>query len=143
MSDSVRPYDHQFAWAYDLLQSDPVERRVDFIQSTLREHGIDSNSTILDAGCGTGRYATELASRGFRVWGVDRSVELLAVARDRDPAVQWIGADLLEAAFPVVFDAVLCRAVLNDLASDGERGAVFRKFAEWTPGPRPGRRGSP
>jgi hypothetical protein len=26
-----RPYYHEFAWAYDLLQTDPVSPRIDFI----------------------------------------------------------------------------------------------------------------
>lgn len=37
---------------------------------------------MLDAGCGTGRLAAELADTGIaRVWGVDPSPEMLAVAR--------------------------------------------------------------
>jgi SAM-dependent methyltransferase len=37
---------------------------------------------VLDAGCGTGRLAAELADSGLaRVWGVDSSPEMLAVAR--------------------------------------------------------------
>lgn len=37
---------------------------------------------MLDAGCGTGRFAAALADSGLaRVWGVDRSPEMLAVAR--------------------------------------------------------------
>lgn len=37
---------------------------------------------MLDAGCGTGRFAAELAESGLaRVWGVDPSPEMLAVAR--------------------------------------------------------------
>jgi ubiquinone/menaquinone biosynthesis C-methylase UbiE len=37
---------------------------------------------VLDAGCGTGRLAVALADSGIaRVWGVDRSPEMLAVAR--------------------------------------------------------------
>jgi ubiquinone/menaquinone biosynthesis C-methylase UbiE len=37
---------------------------------------------VLDAGCGTGRFATALADTGLaRVWGVDASPEMLAVAR--------------------------------------------------------------
>ncbi len=35
----------------------------------------------LDVGCGTGRLAEALAARGARVWGVDPSEEMLAVAR--------------------------------------------------------------
>ena len=39
---------------------------------------------LLDAGCGTGRLATALASQ-TRVWGIDASAEMLAVARERVP----------------------------------------------------------
>src|SRR5258708_25544993 len=77
---SPRLYYHEFAWAYDLLQPDPVASHVDFIQATLNVNGITNGAHILDAGCGTGRYAVELAKRGFRVSGVDRSPDLIAVA---------------------------------------------------------------
>lgn len=137
--DSPRPYYHQFAWAYDLLQAESVSARVDFIQAVLSQNGITANSTVLDAGCGTGRYATELAKRGFQVCGVDRSAELIAVARDREPDAvgrpEFVVADLLEASFPSRFDAVLCRGVLNDFVEDGDRISVFRQFATWL---RPG-----
>jgi SAM-dependent methyltransferase len=36
---------------------------------------------VLDVGCGTGGLARALAARGARVWGVDPSEEMLAVAR--------------------------------------------------------------
>ena len=39
---------------------------------------------LLDAGCATGRLATALASQA-RVWGIDASAEMLAVARERVP----------------------------------------------------------
>jgi SAM-dependent methyltransferase len=41
---------------------------------------------VLDLGCGTGRFAAALAERGLaRVWGVDVSPEMIAVARARLP----------------------------------------------------------
>jgi len=133
--DSRRPYYHRFAWAYDLLQTDPVAPRVDFIQAVLNQNGIGANSKILDAGCGTGRYAAELARRGFQVWGVDRSEELISIARNRERDAgerpEFVAADLLEASFPGLFDAVLCRGVLNDFVEDGDRSAIFQNFSTW------------
>jgi SAM-dependent methyltransferase len=42
---------------------------------------------VLDVGCGTGRTAAALAERyGAKVWGVDPSEEMLAVARQKVPA---------------------------------------------------------
>ena len=38
---------------------------------------------MLDVGCGTGRWSEALAERGARVWGVDPSPEMVAVARRR------------------------------------------------------------
>jgi SAM-dependent methyltransferase len=41
---------------------------------------------VLDVGCGTGRLAAALAEReSCKVWGVDRSAEMLEVARARAP----------------------------------------------------------
>ncbi len=41
---------------------------------------------VLDVGCGTGRLAAALAEReSCKVWGVDRSAEMLEVARGRVP----------------------------------------------------------
>jgi ubiquinone/menaquinone biosynthesis C-methylase UbiE len=37
---------------------------------------------VIDVGCGTGALAAALAERGARVWGVDPSEEMLAVARE-------------------------------------------------------------
>ncbi len=42
-------------------------------------------STFLDVGCGTGTLALAMARRGWRVWGVDASAEMVEVAeRKRD-----------------------------------------------------------
>jgi len=130
-----RPYYHEFAWAYDLLQTDPVAPRIDFIQLVLRRHGIAANSTVLDAGCGTGRYAVELAQRGYQVWGVDRSPDLIAIAHDRALAVasslKLMVSDLLAISFARPFDAILCRGVLNDFVEESDRSAIFHQFALW------------
>jgi ubiquinone/menaquinone biosynthesis C-methylase UbiE len=38
---------------------------------------------VLDVGCGTGRLAAALHDRGSRVWGVDPSPEMVALAKKR------------------------------------------------------------
>lgn len=53
-----------------------------------------SPRTVLDAGCGTGRVAIELARRGIAVVGVDVDPGMLAVARRRAPDIEWVEADL-------------------------------------------------
>ena len=53
----LRPFYHRFAWAYDLLQTENVSARLDFIEASLAKLGVSRNARVLDAGCGTGRYA--------------------------------------------------------------------------------------
>src|SRR5713101_7352088 len=136
---SARPFYHEFAWAYDLLQTESVPARVDFIQAVLTRNGIATDSSVLDAGCGTGRYAAELAKRGFRVCGVYSSPELTVVANRRHSGGQdragFVIADLLAVSFQKPFDVVLCRGVLNDFVADTNRQSIFRQFVTWL---RPG-----
>jgi ubiquinone/menaquinone biosynthesis C-methylase UbiE len=49
---------------------------------------------VLDAGCGTGRVAIELARRGLEVVGADVDAGMLAVARRAAPELTWIEHDL-------------------------------------------------
>ena len=49
---------------------------------------------VLDAGCGTGRVAIELARRGITTLGVDVDPSMLAQARQRAPELEWVRADL-------------------------------------------------
>src|SRR5919198_3549784 len=51
-------------------------------------------SSVLDAGCGTGRVAIELARRGIDVVGVDVDSTMLAVARSKAPHLAWYEGDL-------------------------------------------------
>ena len=53
-------------------------------------------ATVLDAGCGTGRVAIELARRGYRTVGVDVDPEMLGAASAKAPEQCWQLADLAE-----------------------------------------------
>ena len=64
-------------------------------------------SDILDLGCGTGRHARELAALGFTVTGVDRSAEMVAVARQiPTPGVRFFEGDLATVRLDARFDVV-------------------------------------
>jgi SAM-dependent methyltransferase len=62
---------------------------------------------VLDAGCGTGRVAIELARRGIEVVGVDADASMLATARAASAAVEWVLADLTTLALGRRFDLVV------------------------------------
>ena len=64
-------------------------------------------STVLDAGCGTGRVAVELARHGIEVVGVDVDDSMLATARQRAPEIEWIAVDLRALDLGRTFDVVV------------------------------------
>lgn len=68
-----------------------IHGEADLVESILRESG---GTSVLDAGCGTGRVAIELANRGYSVAGVDSDAGMLAAARAKAPQLRWIEADL-------------------------------------------------
>ncbi len=66
-----------------------------------------SPTSVLDAGCGTGRVAIELARHGLDVVGVDVDDSMLAVARERGPDATWHRADLRTLDLARTFDVVV------------------------------------
>jgi SAM-dependent methyltransferase len=128
-----RPFYERYAWAYDLIISHNQNQECVFIEKVLADSGIGRGAAILDAGCGTGNYSVELMQRGFRVTGVDRSTQLLLLARKKAAAagleIPFDYGDILTLNTDRQYDAVLCRGVLNDLVEERDRIWVFRSFA--------------
>src|SRR5437764_1347011 len=132
--EASRPFYDEYAWAYDLILARPASEQCTHIAELLSERGIRPVARVLDAGCGTGSHAIELARLGFVVTGLDLSASLLAEARRRVSAVaqrlSLLRGNILQLPFTQQFDAILCRGVLNDLIDDESRRKVFVSFAD-------------
>src|SRR4051812_15177939 len=64
-------------------------------------------ATVLDAGCGSGRVAIELARHGIEVVAVDVDPSMLDEGRRRAPDLTWVEVDLTELDLGRRFDVVL------------------------------------
>jgi len=71
----------QLAECYDRLR--PADDNWREVTEAIWLDGDLPGRRVLDVGCGTGALAAELSRRGAKVWGVDTSAEMLAVARER------------------------------------------------------------
>ncbi|MGI8794518.1 MAG: class I SAM-dependent methyltransferase [Acidimicrobiales bacterium] len=63
--------------------------------------------SVLDAGCGTGRVAIELAGRGVEIVGVDADPSMLSTAQRAHPDLEWILHDIGSLDLGRSFDVVL------------------------------------
>lgn len=63
--------------------------------------------SVLDAGCGTGRVARELARRGIEVAGVDPDASMIATARRLAPDLTWYLEDMATIDLGHTFDVVV------------------------------------
>ncbi len=88
-----------------------------------------SPGTVLDAGCGTGRVAIELARRGIEVVGVDVDASMLATARGLAPELPWIEADLCSLDLGRQFDLVLLAGNVPLFTPPGTQGALVAACA--------------
>jgi SAM-dependent methyltransferase len=79
---------------------------------------------VLDAGCGTGRVAIELARRGVEVVGADRDGSMLATAARLAPALTWVHGDLVEVDLERRFEVVVMAGNVLLFTPPGTTGAV-------------------
>ncbi|MEW6474204.1 MAG: class I SAM-dependent methyltransferase [Actinomycetota bacterium] len=86
--------------------------------------------SVLDAGCGTGRVAIELARRGLDVVGVDADPGMLSAARAKAPELDWVLADLTVLDLPERrFDAAVMAGNVMIFVVPGTEGAVLERLA--------------
>jgi 2-polyprenyl-3-methyl-5-hydroxy-6-metoxy-1,4-benzoquinol methylase len=86
-------------------------------------------ASVLDAGCGMGRVAIELAKRGIDVVGVDLDDDLLEFARRADPSIRWVHADLATMRLGRNFEMVAMPGNVMVYCRPADRSAVVRNCA--------------
>ncbi len=96
-------------------------------------------STVLDAGCGTGRVAIVLRQRGVDVVGIDVDAAMLEAAHAKAPDLTWIEGDLTDPALDLgrTFDLVVMAGNVLIFVPTGAEGQVIANAARWlAPGGR-------
>jgi 2-polyprenyl-3-methyl-5-hydroxy-6-metoxy-1,4-benzoquinol methylase len=112
-------------------RGDDYQRRFDELASS----GVDVHgeatfvlrrgpTSVLDAGCGTGRVAIELARHGLEVVGVDVDRSMLETARANGPGITWHEHDLTTLDLGRVFDVVLLAGNVPLFAVPGSQRAL-------------------
>lgn len=116
-----RTYDRR--WAEMASEGRNVHGEADFVArcSGLRP--------VLDAGCGTGRVAVELARRGVDVVGVDVDGSMLDVARAKRPDLTWIQGDLADVDLGRTFGVVVLAGNVMIFLAPGTEGEVVANLA--------------
>lgn len=89
-----------FARVYDELMDDvPYEAWSEFITRYLKEKQIE-DGLVLELGCGTGKLMELMAAAGYDMIGVDSSIDMLQIAREKatkDPqAFLYLHQDMRE-----------------------------------------------
>jgi len=133
-TDAPRGDDYDARWRSLAAKGESIHGEADLVTALLDE---TQHARILDAGCGTGRVAIELARRGHSVIGVDADPGMLATARTKAPELRWIEADLadLSSHLDAQFDiAVLAGNVMIFLTAGTEARVLAEMAGRVVPG---------
>lgn len=118
-----RAYD-KWAATYD---SDPNPHTLLEHSWVVRAVAAHRGDVILDAACGTGRYAEEFLSKTRHVTGLDFSREMLALAKRKCPQARFIRGDITR-NLPFAanrFDKINCAQTLKHIR---RLGPVLKEF---------------
>ena len=113
---------YDLRWQELAAEGRNVHGEADFVQGL-------APASVLDAGCGTGRVAVELARRGIDVVGVDLDPSMLDVARQKGPDVPWVLGDLAVVDLGRRFDAVVLAGNVMIFLEPGTEDRVVANLA--------------
>ena len=94
---------------------------------------LPQGATNLDMGCGSGEpIARYLIEKGCDVTGVDSSLPLISMCKDRFPDQDWIVADMRELSLDRRFDGILAWDSFFHLCPEDQRRMfpIFSRHAE-------------
>lgn len=117
-----RGADYDERWARMAAAGRSVHGEADFVCRYEPE-------TVLDAGCGTGRVAIELATRGIDVVGIDLDAAMLAEARTKAPSLTWVDGSIETVSLGRGFDVVVMAGNVMIFVRPGTESTVVANLA--------------
>lgn len=98
------------------------------VAETIGAFGLSPRAKLLEIGCGEGRDAYPLLTRGFDLLATDISPEAIAFCRRKFPefASRFQVVDCVAGMLDGQFDFVFAVAVLHMLVSEDDRNAFYR-----------------
>jgi SAM-dependent methyltransferase len=113
----------RFSSFYDAVMDDPGPR-ADQVTTWIDRY-LPHASSLLELGCGTGSILARMPST-LSLTGLDRSPEMLAVARGKVPTARLVEVDMTSFSLEESFDVVVCVFdSLNHLLSFADWQSMF------------------
>lgn len=98
----------KFAAYYDLIYDwMDYHEEAEFIKRAVAQHKKSDGVELLDVACGTGGHAQYLQD-SFHLLGVDLNQEMLEIARQKLPDVEFVQGDMKDLRFNKEFDVIVC-----------------------------------
>jgi SAM-dependent methyltransferase len=89
--------------------------------------------SVLDVGCGVGRWSLRFAAQGWRVTGLDLSPFMIESARDNAAGAghrcTFVSGDVREHRFGERFDLIFCVTVIQHITDPVEAGRALANLA--------------
>ena len=120
-----------FAFYYDRLMKDVnYGEWADYIEAIFKKHN-SKPSMVLDLGCGTGSFCTEMAERGYEMIGIDLSPEMLSCAKtkalEKKLDILYLNQDMASFELYGTVDAIICLMdSMNYITYKNDMKRVFR-----------------
>ena len=103
-----------------------------YILGLITDYCKASDKTVTDLGCGTGVITNFLASKGYKVTGVDLSPDMLAIASSGDETgtVSWICADITAYEGPSCGCFISTMDTIGHITDKDSLAAMFASVSE-------------
>ena len=128
-ADVPRGSDYDERWVEMARRGQSVHGEANFVS-------VFQPRTVLDAGCGTGRVAIELARRGVETVGIDIDRRMLTSAVQKAPHLRWFHADLSTCVLVdpdghrELFDVIVAAGNVMIFLAEGTEDEVVARMAE-------------
>lgn len=119
----------KYAHYYDKIYAKKdYSKEVKFIEWAVQKHQKSSGKNLLDVACGTGSHAL-LLKNNFQVLGLDINPEMLKIAKEKIPDMEFIEGNMKNLDLNQSFDVVICMfSAINYNTSYNELEKTLQNF---------------